>query len=55
MDTETLDRFNSFSLSAVEAKGVELEEEDTKIGFAEGKRSLIERVFGGKKSKFPGS
>lgn len=39
MESEVLDRFKSFSFSNHESQGVELEDEDVKIGVEEGKRS----------------
>lgn len=47
-----LDRLKSFSLSAIETQGIELLDEDIRIGTEEGNRSPIEKVFGEKEPIF---
>lgn len=51
-EKEVAKRLKNFSLSEEESKEVELHENDTKIGYEEGGRSLIEKIVGERKPNF---
>lgn len=54
MDKELTERLKSLSLSEEENREVELDESDIKIGYEEGGRGLIGKVFGAKKANIAG-
>lgn len=54
MESEVMSRLKAFSLSASETQGVDLVDEDVCVGLEEGRRSLIRKMFGEKRTNFVG-
>lgn len=54
IESEILERLKAFSLSQIKNTGVELVEEDVKLGVEAGRKSLVGKVFGDKKTNFLG-
>lgn len=54
METDLTDKMAAFSLTQIEDLGVKLDTTNVTIGYEEGSRSLIGKVFGDKKANFLG-
>lgn len=54
METDLTDKLAAFSLSKLEDLAVKLDTTDVSIGYKEGSRSLIGKVFGDKRANFLG-